>query len=100
MEISLREDLDSVGQILNEAFELEPFKRDYDRVFGRIAKILSRYGINDNARNLRFTFILCMQEFFDGVPQDKWRLRDPAFIKESERVAIAKFREWVIQQVT
>jgi hypothetical protein len=54
----------------------------------------------ENARNLRFRFILCMQEFFDSIPQDQWKTKDPAFIKESEEFSIIKFREWVIVQIT
>jgi hypothetical protein len=97
---ALRTDLDIITAILDETFEIEAFKRNYDQSFGRIAGILSRYGISENPRNLRFRFILCMQEFFDGIPQDLWRVKDPAFVKESEDFAIAKFREWIIEQVT
>ena len=98
--ITLRSDLAEITLILDKAFEIEPFKRDYDEAFGKIVKILCRYGVTDNPRNLRFRFILCMQEFFDGIPQDQWRVKDPAFIKRSEDFAIAKFREWILEQVT
>ena len=40
-----------------------------------------------------------MQEFFDGIPQEQWRVNDPAFVKQSEDFAIAKFRTWVVEQV-
>jgi len=98
--ITLRGDLDLIASILEETFGTEPFKRDYDAVFGRVAKIMSRYGLTENPRNLRFRFILCMQEFFDGIPRDQWRVKDPAFVKQSEDFAIAKFREWIVEQVT
>lgn len=98
--ITLQGDLNSVTLILRKAFEEEPFKRDYDRAFGKISEILARYGLTDNPRNLRFRFILCMQEFFDGIPQDQWRVKDPVFVKQSEEFAIEKFRGWVIEQVT
>lgn len=98
--ITLRDDLDAITGILDETFKIEAFKRNYDEAFGRIAKILYRYGISENPRNLRFRFILCMQEFFDGIPQDRWRIMDPAFVKQSEDFAIAKFRESIIEQVT
>ena len=45
-------------------------------------------------------FTLCMQEFFDSIPQDHWRIKDPVFIKQSEEFAITKFKEWIIEQVT
>jgi hypothetical protein len=41
-----------------------------------------------------------MQEFFDSIPQDQWKINDPAFIKQSEEFAITKFKEWIIEQVT
>ena len=96
----LRDDLDAISSILNETFKVPAFKRNYDGAFGKIAGILYRYGIVENARNLRFRFILCMQEFFDDIPQDQWRIKDPVFVKQSEDFAIAKFREWIIEQLT
>jgi hypothetical protein len=98
--MSLKGDLDAISVVLRDTFAAEPFKRDYDMAFAQVAGILRRYGIDENPRNLRFRFILCMQEFFDGIPQEQWRVKDPAFVKESEEFAIAKFREWVIEQVT
>jgi hypothetical protein len=98
--ITLRGDLESITGILRQAFETEPFKRDYDLTFGKIAAIVMRYGLVENPRNLRFRFILCMQEFFDGIPQEQWRVKDPAFVKQSEDYAIAKFKEWIVEQIT
>lgn len=98
--ITLKEDLDAVSDILRQTFAIEPFKRDYDMAFSAVAEILYRYGIVENPRNLRFRFILCMQEFFDGIPQDQWRVKDPAFVKQSEEFAAAKFREWILEQIT
>jgi hypothetical protein len=98
--MSLRNDLDAISAVLQATFAVEPFKRNYDMAFAEIANILYRYGIEENPRNLRFRFILCMQEFFDGIPQDQWRVKDPAFVKKSEDFAVAKFRDWVIEQVT
>jgi hypothetical protein len=99
MIITLRDDLDAISAILNETFKIPAFKRSYDQVFAKIAQILYRYGIVENARNLRFRFILCMQEFFDDIPQDQWRIKDPAFVKQSEDFAIAKFREWILEHL-
>jgi hypothetical protein len=100
MVITLQEDLDAISAILNETFKIPAFKRRYDEAFDKIAQILYRYGIVENARNLRFRFILCMQEFFDSVPQDQWRVKDPVFVKQSEDFAIVKFREWIMEQIT
>jgi hypothetical protein len=99
MIITLRDDIHAVSAILIETFEMPAFKRDYDEAFGKIAQILYRYGIDENARNLRFRFILCMQEFFEGIPQDQWQVKDPVFVKQSEDFAISKFCDWIIEQV-
>jgi hypothetical protein len=98
--ITMRHDLDRITLILQQTFDLPPFKRDYDSAFGKIADILKRYGIDESARNLRFRFILCMQEFFDAIPEEQWKTKDPIFVKESEEFSINKFREWAIEQIT
>jgi hypothetical protein len=98
--ITIREDLDAITSILYQIFEMSSFKRDYDAAFGKIADILSRYGIIENPRNLRFRFTLCMQEFFDSIPQDQWKIKNPAFIRQSEVFAITKFKEWIVEQIT
>lgn len=100
MSITLKEDISHIALILNEIFEMVPFKRDYDTAFGRICNILRKYGINENPRNLRFRFILCMQEFFDSIPETKWRLKDPDFLKQADEAGISKFMEWIIEQVS
>jgi hypothetical protein len=99
MIITLHDDIHAVSAILIETFEMPAFKRNYDEVFGKIAQILYRYGIDENARNLRFRFILCLQEFFEGITQDRWQVKDPEFVKQSEDFAISKFRDWIIEQV-
>ena len=98
--ITIREDLDAISSILYQVFEITSFKRDYDTAFGKIADIIRHYGIIENPRNLRFRFTLCMQEFFDSIPQDQWKIKDPVFIKQSEVFAITKFKEWIIEQIT
>jgi len=97
---ALRDDLDAITAILEETFNVPATKLNFDETFGQIADILCRYGIVENPRNLRFRFILCMQEFFDGIPQDRWRIKHPAFVKQSEDFAIARFRQWIIEQIT
>jgi hypothetical protein len=41
-----------------------------------------------------------MQDFFDSIPQDQWRIKDTSFIKQSEEFAITKFKEWIVEQIT
>lgn len=98
--ITINKDIDSVTSILNETLEITPFKRDYDTSFGKIATILKRYDLNENSRNLRFRFTLFMQDFFDSIPENQWKLKDPKFVKQSEEFAVEKFKEWILDQVT
>jgi hypothetical protein len=98
--MQMKEDLDAINLILYQTFEITPFKRDYDAAFAIIANILYHYGIIENARNLRFRFTLCMQEFFDSIPEDQWKIKDTTFIKHSEEFAITKFKDWIIEQIT
>jgi hypothetical protein len=98
--ITIKKDLESVTSILYKTLEITPFKRDYDSSFGEIANILKRYDMNENPRNLRLRFTLFMQEFFDSIPENRWDLKDPKFIKQSEEFAIKKFKEWILEQVT
>ena len=98
--ITINKDMDTVTSILYETLKITPFKRDYDASFGKIAIILKRYNINENPRNLRFRFTLFMQDFFDSIPEDQWKLKDPNFIKQSEEFAVEKFKGWILDQVT
>jgi len=98
--ITIKKDLDSITSILQETLITIPFKRDYDSSFEKIANILRRYDLNENPSNLRFRFTLCMQEFFDSIPQDQWNIKDPEFINQSEEFAIKKFDEWILAQIT
>jgi hypothetical protein len=41
-----------------------------------------------------------MQEFFDSIHQDQWKIKDPAFIKQSEEFANTQFIDWIIEQIT
>ena len=81
------QDLDAITSILYQTFEIPPFKRNYDAAFGQVSAILYRYGIIENPRNLRFRFTLCMQEFFDSIPQDQWRTSD-LYIQELHRLGL------------
>jgi superfamily II DNA/RNA helicase len=65
--ITIREDLDAITSILYQGFEIPSFKRDYDAAFGKIADILSRYGIIKNPRNLRFRFTCTTTTNFRGI---------------------------------
>lgn len=97
---TLRDDLDQILSILCQTIESPGIQRDYDREFGRIGKIIYRYGIKENPKDLRIVFTLCMQEFFESIPQDQWKLDDPSFVKQAEQYAIKKFKDWIMNQIT
>jgi hypothetical protein len=65
------------------------------------AQVADRYGTEtENASYLRFRSILRMQEFFDSIRVNQWKLMDAKFVGQSEEFAIARFKEWVIEQIT
>lgn len=97
---TLQTDIDEITSILCKTFEMAGIERNYDDSFGKIGKILFRYGINYNPKELRIVFTLCMQEFFESIPQEQWKLNEPSFVKESEIYAINGFKNWFIEQVT
>ncbi|MGD1836322.1 MAG: hypothetical protein ACPKQO_11445 [Nitrososphaeraceae archaeon] len=98
--ITLNDDLDEITSILNKTFKLPGIERKYDESFGKISTILHRYGINENPKDLRIMYTLCMQQFFESIPRDDWKLNDPLFIKEAEEFGIKKFKEWIIEKIT
>lgn len=54
----INEDLDPITSILNQTFELTPFKSDHDAAFGKIANILNRYGLLAIANILHYVIVL------------------------------------------
>jgi hypothetical protein len=44
------------------------------------------YPITENARNLGLRYILCMQDFFDAIPQEGWKTKGQYFIRQSEEL--------------
>ena len=47
-----------------------------------------------------FALSCVCNEFFDSIPQEQWKTKDPTFIKESEEFSINKFKDWIIEQIT
>ena len=56
------------------------------------------HAVMAKIQGICFGFTLCMQDFFDSIPHDQWKISNPGFIKQSE-VGI-KFKDWVIKEVT
>ena len=92
--------LEQVSEILDDMLRKLPRKREYNVVFGKIAEILMRkYSLAIPALDLRFRFTLFMQEEFDAVPKDQWKLSDSAWLAEKEQTAKAKLLSWIEEQI-
>jgi hypothetical protein len=37
--------------------------------------------------------LICMRVFY-AIPQDQWKIIDPAFIKQPAEFAVTRFKEW------
>lgn len=92
--------MEQVSEILDGMLQKLPRERNYNAVFGRIAEILmQRYSLTVPALDLRFRFTLFMQEEFDAVPRDRWKLDDPAWLAEKEQKAKNKLISWIEDQI-
>jgi hypothetical protein len=92
--------LEQVSEILDDMLRKIPRERKYNAVFGKIAEILTqKYSLTIPALDLRFRFTLFMQEEFDAVPKDQWKLYDPAWIAEKEQKAKVRLLSWIEEQI-
>ncbi len=92
--------LEQVSEILDDVLRKLPRARDYNAAFGKISEILMRkYSLAVPALDLRFRFTLFMQEEFDALPKDQWKLNDSAWLAEKEQKAKAKLLAWIDEQV-
>ena len=92
--------LEQISEILDEILRKLPRQRDYNAAFGNIAQILKqKYSFAVPALDLRFRFTLFMQEEFDAVPKDQWKLSDSAWLAEKEQQAKAKLLSWIEEQI-
>lgn len=77
-----------------------PLKRDYNANFGKIAGVLlERHSVAVPAPDLRLRFTLFMQEKFDAVPKEEWRLNDLEWLGHMEQRTKEKFLTWVGEQI-
>ena len=92
--------LDRVSELLDDMLRKLPKERDYNAVFGRIAEVLMQeYSVAIPALDLRFRFTSFMQEEFDSMPKEQWKLNDPEWLEEKEQVAKAKLLSWIREQI-
>jgi len=98
--VSYHELLDRVSELLDNMLRKLPRERDYNAVFGRIAGVLMQeYSLTIPALDLRFRFTLFMQEEFDSIPKERWKLNDPEWLHEKEQAAKTKLVSWIQEQI-
>ncbi|MFQ5970145.1 MAG: hypothetical protein ACE5J2_06610, partial [Nitrososphaerales archaeon] len=51
------------------------------------------------ALDLRFRFTLFMQEEFDAVPKDQWKLNDMEWLAEMEQKAKERLIAWISEEI-
>jgi hypothetical protein len=88
-----------VSDLLDEMLRKLPRDRDYNDTFQRISEALQKYSLTVPALDLRFRFTLFMQEEFDAIPKELWRIDDPAWLAEKERGAKIKLLTWIQESV-
>lgn len=77
-----------------------PRERDYNSVFGSIAEVLmERYSIAIPALDMRFRFTLFVQEEFEKIPKEQWKLNDPTWLDDKEQKAKIKLISWIEEQI-
>ena len=92
--------MDRVSELLDEMLRKLPRERDYNALFARIAEILmAEYSLAIPALDLRFRFTLFMQEEFEKVPEEQWKLNDTVWLCEKEHKAKTKLISWIEEQV-
>lgn len=92
--------MDEIELVLDEMLGEVPRKRNYNLVFGRVAEILmQKHSLAVPPLDLRFRFALFMQEEYDAVPKEAWKLGDQAWIAGRERSAKTKLLAWIGEQI-
>lgn len=89
------ETLDRIGEIMDRMLRQVPRERDYNAVFEQISSLLMKHSYHIRALDLRFRFTLFMQEEFDAIPKEEWKLDEPLWIREKERKAKDKLIRWI-----
>jgi hypothetical protein len=92
--------LDQVKELLDEMLCKLPRERDYNAVFGRISDVLTqKYSLAIPALDLRFRFTLFMQEEFESIPKEEWKVTDTAWLNEREQKAKTRLISWIEEGV-
>lgn len=93
--------LHRVSELLDNMLWKLLSERDYNAVFGKITEVLvDAYSVAIPARStIQVYFTLFMQEEFNSMPKEQWKLNDPEWFTEREQVAKAKLLSWIREQI-
>ena len=88
------------SSIIDDMLSKIPRERNYNAVFGKIAELLmEKHSFAVPALDLRLRFTLFMQEEFDAVPKDQWRLNDMKWLADMEQKAKERLLAWISEQI-
>jgi len=92
--------ISEISAIIDEMLRLLPGERNYNASFEKVSRLLTeKHSCSVSALDLRFRFTLFMQEEFDAVPREKWRINDSSWLAEIELKAKEKLLEWIEQEI-
>jgi hypothetical protein len=95
------EAISEISAIIDEMLGLLPRERDYNATFERVSRLLmEKHSYSVSGLDLRFRFTLFMQEEFDKLPREKWRINDSSWLAAIELKAKDKLLKWIEQEIT
>lgn len=94
------EAIKEISGMLDDMLNRMPSRRDYNAVFEKISSILTeKYSHAIPPLDLRFRFTLFMQEEFDAVPKEEWKVNDDSWLASIEHKAKEKLLQWIEQEI-
>ena len=93
--------INEIGRMIDDMLRKIPRERDYNAVFGQASKLLMQnHSYAVPPLDLRFRFTLFMQEEFDAIPKEQWRIDDSSWLAEKEAKAKVKLIKWIEEEIT
>jgi hypothetical protein len=94
------ETIEEISRMIDEMLAKIPRDRDYNAVFVGISKLLmEKHSYTVPPMDLRFRFTLFMQQEFDAIPKEQWKIDDSAWLAEKEHEAKDKLLAWIEQEI-
>ncbi len=94
------ETIEEISRMIDEMLVKIPRDRDYNTVFADVSKLLmEKHSYAVPPMDLRFRFTLFMQEEFDAIPKEEWKINDSSWLAENEHKAKDKLLAWIQQEI-